>query len=108
MTDQRSEEAKRYRRWYKTARWQRRRLAQLTKHPLCALCAPLAVVTPATVADHCIPHRGSEHRFWYGELQSLCGPCHSRVKQSEEARGYLSDVGFDGYPIDPRHPFNRK
>jgi hypothetical protein len=22
-------------------------------------------------------------------------------------RGYSSDVGIDGYPIDPNHPFNR-
>lgn len=107
-TDQRSDAARKYRRWYDTARWKRRRLAQLSKHPLCALCAPLGVVTAATVADHITPHRGSEHRFFSGDLQSLCAPCHSRVKQAEEHKGYLIDVGLDGYPIDPRHPFNRE
>jgi hypothetical protein len=24
-----------------------------------------------------------------------------------ELRGYRCDVGMDGYPIDPNHPFNR-
>jgi hypothetical protein len=22
-------------------------------------------------------------------------------------RGYVDDIGFDGYLVDPRHPFNR-
>jgi 5-methylcytosine-specific restriction enzyme A len=95
-----------WQRWYGLAKWQRRRLAQLKAHPLCVFCAALGIVTPATVADHVVPHRGSAHRFWHGELQSLCKLCHDKAKQAEEHRGYLPDVGLDGYPVDPRHPFN--
>lgn len=38
------------------------------------------------VADHVTPHRGQEAMFWdAGNLQSLCKPCHDRIKQREEA-----------------------
>jgi hypothetical protein len=77
-----------WRRWYKTSAWQRRRLAQLTAEPLCAICLKEGRVTAATVADHVTPHRGNADLFWNGPLQSLCDEapwrCHSRVKQLEE------------------------
>jgi 5-methylcytosine-specific restriction endonuclease McrA len=60
----------------------------------------------ANTVDHITPHKGDAELFWKGELQSLCGPCHSRLKQQEEARGYHSAVDADGYPIDPNHPAN--
>lgn len=85
--DQRRDEQP-WRRWYKTARWQRQRLAQLIAHPLCAICQREGRITAATVADHVKPHRGDADLFWNGELQSLCDEapwrCHSRVKQLEE------------------------
>jgi hypothetical protein len=37
----------------------------------------------------------------------LCEPCHNSAKRQIELRGYRCDVGIDGYPIDPNHPFNR-
>jgi hypothetical protein len=40
-------------------------------------------------------------------LQSLCEPCHKSAKRQIELRGYRYDVGLDGYPTDPNHPFNR-
>jgi hypothetical protein len=77
-----------WRRWYKTARWQKRRAAQLAVEPLCAICLLAGRVTAATVADHVKPHRGDPVKFWEGELQSLCDEapwrCHSSVKQREE------------------------
>lgn len=62
---------------------------------------------PATVADHVEPHRGDPLKFWYGDLQSLCDECHSSAKQREEAEGFSREIGGDGWPVDPRHPFNR-
>lgn len=67
-------------------RWQRRREAQLRSEPMCAYCARQGFVTPATVADHIVPHRGDPELFENGELQSLCASCHSSAKQREEAQ----------------------
>jgi 5-methylcytosine-specific restriction protein A len=104
----RSQEASQYRRLYKTARWERRRKIQLQLEPWCATCATAGRKTPATVADHIVPHRGDERLFFEGKLQSLCDAfpwrCHSKVKQSEERLGFCVRVGPDGFPIDPRHP----
>jgi hypothetical protein len=92
---------------YKTARWQRLRRLQLQAHPLCKFCLSRGIVTAATVVDHVIPHRGNWKAFVTGELLSLCAPCHNCVKQQIETRGYFNDIGIDGFPIDPNHPFNR-
>jgi hypothetical protein len=40
-------------------------------------------------------------------LQSLCEPCHNSAKRQIELRGYRFDIGVEGYPTDPNHPFNR-
>ncbi|MBN9079656.1 MAG: hypothetical protein BGN87_18400 [Rhizobiales bacterium 65-79] len=73
-----------WRGWYKTARWQARREAQLRAYPLCALCEKAGTLTPANVADHVDRHNGDYDRFWYGKMQSLCAPCHSSEKQRQE------------------------
>jgi len=70
-------------------------------------------VTPASVADHIKPHRGSLALFYDpANLQSLCDQspfrCHSSAKQSEERLGYSKAVGIDGFPIDPTHPANKR
>ena len=93
--------------WYHTQRWRRRAALQLKLEPLCAIFLQNGQVVPATDADHVVPHKGNEWAFWFGDLQSLCGPCHWSVKQKEEKRGYRSDIGIDGWPTDPRHPANR-
>lgn len=105
--DHRSAEAKAYRSLYDRSAWKKRRLAQLNAEPFCAFCAAQGRTTAATVADHVIPHRGDLDLFWFGELQSLCEPCHSVGKQRIESFGYDSAAGLDGYPIDPNHPANR-
>jgi 5-methylcytosine-specific restriction protein A len=61
----------------------------------------------ANRADHVEPHREDPLKFWHGELQSLCAECHDREKQREEIHGFSRDIGDDGWPIDPRHIFNR-
>lgn len=86
-----------YKRWYKTARWQRLRDQQLQSHPLCAMCEPRTVI--AKVCDHVEPHRGDEVKFWSGPFQSLCTNCHSSSKQRIEKGGKVRPrIGLDGWP----------
>jgi 5-methylcytosine-specific restriction enzyme A len=89
---------------YDSARWHRVRRLQLAEHPLCKFCAERGIVTPATICDHVEPHRGDINKFWVGALQSLCLQCHLTSKRDIEERGYRRDIGFDGWPLDPRHP----
>lgn len=92
----------------KTKRYEVRRKQQLDDFPLCQFCEKKGLVVAAELADHVIPHRGDEELFLNGELQSLCWPCHSSRKQSEEApvliKGYSNEVGEDGWPVDPNNP----
>jgi 5-methylcytosine-specific restriction endonuclease McrA len=99
---ERRPEAEAYRALYKTARWKRRRAAQLRGHPLCAICEAQGRVTPATVAHHVTPHRGDPAPFWNGELQSLCKVHHDVDAQSAEKGGSRKHVerGPDGCPLD--------
>lgn len=55
-------------------RWRRRRMDQLTEHPLCAACEREGRVVLASVVDHIIPHEGqADPLFWAASnLQSLC------------------------------------
>ena len=78
-----------WRAWYKTARWGRLRWQVLTDARFtCAMCARIEGNTSQLVADHIIPHRGDEARFWgRSNLQCLCAGCHNSRKQSEERRG---------------------
>jgi 5-methylcytosine-specific restriction endonuclease McrA len=93
--------------FYKTARWQRLRRWQLRQEPLCKLCLDRNRVTSATIADHVEPHHGDWNAFCTGRLQSLCEACHNSAKRHIELHGYRADIGLDGYPVDPKHPFNR-
>jgi 5-methylcytosine-specific restriction protein A len=91
---------------YRLARWGKLRALQLQMHPLCAFCLARGELTPADTVDHKVPHGGDIAKFWVplDGLQSLCARCHSRRKQQIEIRGYCTDIGSDGYPIDPLHP----
>jgi 5-methylcytosine-specific restriction protein A len=88
-----------YKRWYKTARWQRLRREQLTLEPLCAMCLKRGKTVAATVCDHVEPHRGDEVKFWAGPFQSLCKPDHDSTKQRIEKGGTPKlEIGADGWP----------
>lgn len=104
--DQRSTEAEEWRKWYHRAPWRNRRAQQLRDKPLCERCEKRGHVVTAIDVDHVIPHKGDWFLFINGELQSLCRPCHSGDKQSEERRGYSSEVDASGVPTDPRHPWH--
>ena len=93
---------------YSSAKWRRIRKLQLLHSPLCVLCLKRGLITPATICDHVTPHAGDVNKFWLGPFQSLCEQCHNSAKKILEQRGYLPDIGLDGYPTDPRHPSNQR
>jgi hypothetical protein len=94
--------------WYGTTRWKALRAAHLSAEPFCRMCAAAGVKTRAVVLDHIEPHRGDPRRFWGGPFQSLCKRHHDSEKQHAEKLGYGTELGPDGLPLDPRHPFNLK
>ncbi len=75
-----------WKRWYKSVRWQRLRLAVFERDLFtCQRCAALNGDTSQLVCDHRTPHRGDERLFWDDtNLQTLCKPCHDGAKQREE------------------------
>ena len=81
-----------YRRWYKTARWQKLRWAVLVRDLFkCQRpqCGRVEANTSQLVADHKVPHRADERLFWdESNLQCICKQCHDRDKQREERRGW--------------------
>ena len=93
-----------YRQWYGTQRWRNRAALQMKFHPLCFMCLAVGVTTPAEVADHITPHNGDYNLFWFGKLQSLCSSHHSGSKRQLENKGFVDDIGDDGWPIDSKHP----
>jgi 5-methylcytosine-specific restriction protein A len=95
-----------WRDWYSLQSWRRRAKHQLQIKPLCALCEERGRITPATIADHHPPHKGDYNAFVLGPLRSLCRDCH-QGQWAADKRGYRCDVGDDGLPTDPRHPFNK-
>ena len=61
------------------SRWRAARKSYLQRNPLCKQCFDEGRLTPATVVDHIIPHRGDEKLFWdEGNWQPLCKACHDR------------------------------
>lgn len=96
-----------WRKLYDTKRWKVLRLQQLARCPLCWMCESRGILTPASVADHVIPHKGDEELFFNGQLASLCPTHHDSSKQKAEKRG-VQEIGCetDGVPIDPCHHWN--
>jgi 5-methylcytosine-specific restriction enzyme A len=88
--------------------WEQRRLHHLRHNPLCVMCKAEGKYVQAAVVDHIIPHKGNQELFWdESNWQSLCKPCHDSRKQSAERLGYDKNIGTDGMPTDPKHPWNR-
>lgn len=93
---------------YKTKAWYRLRHAQITKQPLCEYCEAQGYLTPATVVDHIIAHKGDEILFHDPEnLRSLCKKHHDATKQKEEKNRVIIGGDKDGLPIDPSHHWNK-
>ena len=69
------------------SRWQKARRTYLAHHPLCAECQRQGKLTPATVVDHIVPHKGDRHLFWdKSNWQSLCKSCHDSKTAKEDGR----------------------
>lgn len=94
-----------WRAWYGTAGWRIRRDKQLNKTPWCEPCRLLGKTRKATACNHKVPHRGDRKLFDIGELESCCANCHSQGIQRDENLGYRRQLGDDGWPTDPAHPF---
>ena len=94
-------------RWYGLQRWRNRADLQKKLFPLCEMCLKNNIVMAADAADHIVPHKGDQRLFWYGKLQSLCLPHHNSSKQQIENKGFVNDIGNDGFPVDDAHPFNK-
>jgi 5-methylcytosine-specific restriction enzyme A len=92
--------------WYGHKRWVNRSKYQLKQHPLCCMCLAKGIVNAARVSDHIVRHSGDPMLFWYGKLQSLCVECHSSAKAQIDHKGFVNDIGDDGFPTDENHPFN--
>lgn len=67
-------------------RWQRIRIAFLSKHPLCQKCKEAGKLTPATEVHHIIAVKngGSDADE---NLMPLCKSCHSRITREEMGFG---------------------
>lgn len=91
---------------YNTARWRGLRKRKLIDEPLCRYCKQQGRITRATVVDHIKPHRGDESLIWdWGNLQSLCKPCHDSAAKMKDIHGVVPGVGVDGLPLDDQHPW---
>ena len=86
------DETQPWRKWYKTARWQRLRLKILARDKFkCQQTGVLLVgkypSDDSPVVDHIIPHRGDPDLFWdEGNLQAVSKGYHDGTKQSIERR----------------------
>ena len=69
------------------ARWQRARETYLKRHTLCVECMSEGKLTPATVVDHIIPHKGDSKLFWdKTNWQPLCKRHHDIKTAKEDGR----------------------
>ena len=60
-------------------KWREARKLYLPRHPLCVKCLEENKITPATVVDHIVPHRGDRKLFWdQDNWQPLCKEHHDK------------------------------
>ena len=60
-------------------KWRTSRDRYLRRNPLCVQCLKEGIITPATVVDHVVPHRGNRTLFWdEHNWQALCKSCHDK------------------------------
>jgi 5-methylcytosine-specific restriction endonuclease McrA len=75
-----------------TSAWDKAAKGHLTRHPLCVYCemdawGAGARVSPASLVDHLIPHRGDSALFWNrSDWVACCTECHTGPKQAAERR----------------------
>lgn len=85
--EQQRDAAAPWRRLYKTARWRKLRIKVFIRDRFTCQCGCGRVEgnTSLLVADHKVPHRGDERRFWdETNIHTLFKECHDSLKQKEE------------------------
>lgn len=98
-----------HRKLYSGSGWRQLRKAKLQRNPACERCLLKGYVELATVVHHKIAHKGNTKLFFdMDNLQSLCKPHHDGEAQSEDVMGFSTAVDADGWPIDPKHPVNKR
>ena len=108
--NKRSTTADEYRKLYYTKRWKQLRGTILTRDGYrcqrCKVTLTNGRSDPrAAVVHHIKPHKSDLTLFNDpANLESVCWRCHSGSIQSEEALGYDTTIGADGWPSDPKHP----
>jgi 5-methylcytosine-specific restriction protein A len=106
MADNRSDEAREWRRLYAGKQWAILRRQALARDGFqCQRCGVMLTngrrSPRSAVVHHMQPHKGD---FDLDNLQAVCWQCHSGAIQSGEVLGYDSAIGADGWPVDPKHP----
>ena len=110
MDKWRTPEAAEYRKLYQTPQWRRLREVALARDMFrCQRCKCFLKRgrshPQSAVVHHIKAHKGDVDLFFdINNLQAVCWTCHSGVIQSEEARGYSTEIGQDGWPTDSNHP----
>lgn len=98
--DQRSDEAKAYRRLYGTSQWIKGRAWHLRHNPLCVFCLEEGIATPAEIVDHIREHKGDKGLFYDTKnWQSLCKRHHDSTKQKME-RNTNPQIDITGWPVE--------
>jgi len=110
MDKWRTPEAAEYRKLYQRKEWRLLReqalLRDMFRCQRCGCNLKRGRTDPqCSVVHHINAHKGNVDLFMdLDNLQSVCWSCHSGAIQSEEARGYSTEIGEDGWPVDINHP----
>lgn len=110
--NQRSAEAQAYRSMYRTKRWHRLRQQVLIRDGFtCQQTGALLIgkhpAPDSPAVHHKRPHKGDPALFYDADnLEAVAKGWHDRHGQAEDATGYSSAIGGDGWPTDPAHPAN--
>jgi len=63
----------------RSARFLKARKSFMIRNPICVQCLKVDEVTPSTVLDHIIAHKGDVALFWdHDNWQALCKTCHDK------------------------------
>lgn len=109
--------------FYATPQWRKREAEQKRREPYCRQCAAEGRFNDGSFdlngypgepqrrrlhADHIEKHGGDWRKFIAGALQTLCADHHDIWKRQIEAQGFSGAVNADGWPVDPKHPANKR
>ena len=69
----------------------------------CRICRKPFATRKNVVVDHIVPRRSNpDLALEPSNMQLLCGPCHSSIKQHIEKTPDVKPIGLDGFPDDWR------